>query len=80
MASIRRPKKKDDPLAGDLSDVIGNAQWRKVRFIFVPKDKTLTLRMPAVMVESAKKLAKRKGVKYQALMREAIADYLVKEG
>jgi predicted DNA binding CopG/RHH family protein len=80
MAQIRNPKKSEDPLAGDLSELLRSAGWKKTRFIFAPKDTTVTLRLPASLVNGAKKVAKRKGVKYQAMMREAIADFLVKEG
>lgn len=75
---IKNPGKKDDPLDGDLSGLIGKAQWRKVRFILAPKDTTVTLRMSKNMVDTAKKVAKKKGVKYHRLMRDAIASYLVK--
>lgn len=73
-------KKADDPLAGDMSDFITAAKLRKVHFTFSPKDTTVTLRLPATLVDSAKKVAKRKGVKYQAMLREAIADFVVREG
>lgn len=75
---IKNPSKENDPLAGDLSDLIGKAKWRKVRFILAPKDRTVTLRMSKNMVDTAKKVAKKQGVKYHRLMRDAIANYLVK--
>lgn len=75
---IKNPPKKDDPLAGDLSDFIGKAKWRKLRLVFTPKDTKVTLRLTKGMVDTAKKVAKKKGIKYQRLMRDAIADYLTK--
>lgn len=80
MPQIRNPKRSEDPLAGDLSDFVANAKWQKVHFTFAPKDTTVTLRLPATLVDSAKKVAKRKGVKYQSMLREAIADFVVREG
>lgn len=82
MSQIRNPPRKDDPLAGDLSDFIAanRHKFKRLKFVFAPKDTTVTIRMPEAMVESAKKVAKRKGVKYQALLRDAIAGFLVKEG
>lgn len=68
----------DDPLAGDLSDLIGKLKWRKMSVVFAPKDTTVTIRMPKDMVELAKKTAKKKGVKYHRLMRDAIVSYLLK--
>lgn len=80
MGSIRNPKRSEDPLAGDLSSLVAKASWRKVHFVLEPKDSTVTLRLPASLVSSAKKVAKRKGLKYQTMLREAIADFVVKEG
>lgn len=74
---IKNPPKDQDPLAGDLSEFIGKAKWRKVRFVLAPKDTTVTLRMSKDMVETAKRVAKKRGVKYHRLMRDAIAHYLV---
>lgn len=75
---IKNPPKDQDPLAGDLSEIIGKAKWKKVRFVLAPKDTTVTLRMSKDMVETAKKLAKKRGVKYHRLMRDAIANFLIK--
>jgi predicted DNA binding CopG/RHH family protein len=69
-----------DPLAGDLSGVLGTLQFKKARFSVAAKDTTITLRMPASLVDSAKALAKHKGVKYQHMMRDAIVDFVVHEG
>jgi predicted DNA binding CopG/RHH family protein len=77
---IRNPPKKDDPLAGDLSDLLGKAKFRRLRLTFLPKDVMISLRLPQGLLDDAKKLAKRKGMKYQALVREALADYVVREG
>lgn len=73
-------RKDDGPLAQDRSADIAKMELPKMRLGLPPKDSALALRMPAVMVENAKKLAKRKGAKDQARMREAIADFPVKEG
>lgn len=75
---IKNPPKDQDPLAGDLSELIGKAQWRKVRFVLAPKDTTVTIRMSKGMLDTAKKVAKKRGIKYHRLMRDAIANYLVK--
>ena len=75
---IKNPSKKNDPLARDLSDLIGKGNWRKVRFIMSPKDTTITIRVPQSLVDTAKKVAKKKGVKYHSMMRDALADYLAK--
>jgi predicted DNA binding CopG/RHH family protein len=69
-----------DPLDGDLSEVISQAQFKKTLLTYAPKDSTVTLRVPQALVDKAKAVAKKKGVKYQRLMRDALADFLVREG
>jgi predicted DNA binding CopG/RHH family protein len=77
---IKNPPKKDDPLAKDLSDVLANAKLKRLKLTFAPKDTMISLRLPEALVTSTKAIAKRKGVKYQALMRQAIANFVVGEG
>jgi predicted DNA binding CopG/RHH family protein len=67
-----------DPLDHDLSDFIGKAKWHKVQFVLMPKDTTVTLRMPRAMLDKAKQVAEKKGIKYQKMLREVIADFLSK--
>ena len=74
----KKLEKIDDPLAEDWSGYIGTLKFRKASFIFAPKNTTVTLRVPEALLAVAKRVAKRKGIKYQRIMREAIIDYLVK--
>jgi predicted DNA binding CopG/RHH family protein len=71
-------KVTDDPLAEDLSGYLGKLKWTKTKFAFAPKDSTVTLRIPRGLVDMAKKVAKKKGIKYHKMMRDAIVDYVVK--
>ena len=81
---MKKPKAKrsmsddDDPLAGDLSGYLSTLKWQKAKFIFAPKDTTVTIRVPKSLVETAKKVAKKKGIKYHRLMRDAIVSYVMK--
>jgi predicted DNA binding CopG/RHH family protein len=50
----------------DLSDM------RPVRFEFKPKSKSVTMRMPESLFEAITEKAKREGVPYQRLIREAV--------
>jgi len=72
----------DDPLEGDMSYIFDDpSKWKKFNelFQFVPKDKTITLRMSSDLLERYKKLAKAKDTKYQKLIREALIEYLLKK-
>jgi predicted DNA binding CopG/RHH family protein len=82
MSQIKNPPRKDDPLAGDLSEFLAanRHKMRRLKLTFAPKNTMISLRLPQDLIDDAKALAKRKHVKYQALMREAIADFIVREG
>jgi predicted DNA binding CopG/RHH family protein len=78
MKKAKATELDDDPLAGDLSEYLGTLKWRRVRFVLAPKNSTVTLRIPSSLLELAKKVAKKKGIKYHRMMRDAIVDYVVK--
>jgi predicted DNA binding CopG/RHH family protein len=69
---------EDDPLAEDLTGYLSTLKWRKSHFKFAPKDATMTIRMSKSLVDMVKKVAKKKGVKYNRMVRDVIADYVVK--
>jgi predicted DNA binding CopG/RHH family protein len=75
---VKAPVDEDDPLDRDMSDFVSKAKWRRVRFVFAPKDSTVTIRIPRTVVDLAKQVAKKKGIKYHKMMRDAIVDYVVK--
>jgi len=78
--SLKR-KTESDPLDRDMSFVFEDPKkWKNFSdlFQFVPKDKTITLRMSTDLLNRYKKLAKDKDTKYQKLIREALIEYLVK--
>lgn len=59
----------------DLSDFLAKAKPLPYRLHFVPKDATMTIRLPQSVIDGAKKVAKKRKVKYQSLLREAIVDF-----
>jgi predicted DNA binding CopG/RHH family protein len=85
MKKKKIPSKKrraEDPLDRDMSFIFNDpTKWKKFSelFQFVPKDKTITLRMSADLLNRYKKLAKERATKYQKLIREALIEYLVKK-
>ena len=56
----------------DLSDYIDAENLLPVHFEFERKSKTLTMRLPASLLEAVKARAARKGIPYQRLIRQAI--------
>lgn len=79
--SKKKKVDSNDPLERDMSFVFDDpTKWKKFSdlFQFVPKNKTITLRMSADLLDRYKKLAKEKDIKYQKLIREALIEYLVR--
>jgi predicted DNA binding CopG/RHH family protein len=68
----------DDPLAEDLTGYLSTLKWRKTHFILEPNDTTVTIRVPKNLVTVAKRVAKKRGIKYHRMMRDAIVDCVVK--
>ena len=56
-------------------------KWKQFSelFQFAPKDKTITLRMSADLLNRYKELADKMDTKYQKLIREALLEYLLKK-
>lgn len=78
----KRKTERKDPLDRDMSFVFNEPEkWKQFSelFQFAPKDKTITLRMSADLLNRYKKLAKERDTKYQKLIREALLEYLLKK-
>lgn len=81
--SKRLPKMKTDraakaALKRDLSDYISPENFKLTSFEFSPKDKSITLRVSNKLLDAVQSAAKRRGVNYQKLIREAIEQFLKK--
>jgi predicted DNA binding CopG/RHH family protein len=81
--SKRLPKLKTDraakaALKKDLSDYISPENFKLTSFEFAPKDKSITLRVSNKLLDAVQSAAKRRGVNYQKLIREAIEQFLKK--
>lgn len=71
-----------DPVERDLSFVFeAPEKWMKVSEVLrnLPKNKTITLRLSSDLLDQYKELAKKKDIKYQKLIREALIEYLAKK-
>ena len=76
MKPSRKPSRpsKAAPLSGDLSKLLREGRWRRIRFELAPKDKTVTIRMSADLLEAVKRKAARSGLDYQKFIRLALED------
>ena len=59
-----------------LSDYISPDNFKLSTFEFAPKDKSITLRVSSKLLDVVQSTAKRRGVNYQKLIREAIEQFL----
>ena len=76
--SKKNSKRERDPLAGDLSKFIAEGNWKKVRFEFKPKNKTITLRISEELLNSIKERAEHEGLDYQKWIRNSLEESLNK--
>ena len=81
--SKRLPKMKSDRAAKqmlkkDLSEYISPENFKLTSFEFAPKKKSITLRVSNELLDAVQSAAKKRGVNYQKLIREAIAQFLKK--
>ena len=77
------PKFKNDKavenfMSKNVSDYLTQKNFSHVSFEFAPKDKPVTMRMPGGLLDTVKKAAKKQGVNYQRLMRQAIEHYVTR--
>lgn len=81
--SKRLPKMKSDRAAKallkkDLSEYISLENFKLTSFEFAPKNKSITLRVSNKLLDAVQTAAKRRGINYQKLIREAIEQFLKK--
>ncbi len=70
----------EDPLAGDLSDLMENADWQIAKFeLTKPKTETITLRVSKELLRKIKDEAKKMGLDYSKFMRILVENYLRKK-
>jgi predicted DNA binding CopG/RHH family protein len=73
---FKTDKEAEEFLEQDLSDYIHPENFTRVTFEFAPKDKSVTLRLSSKLLQAVKGTARKRGIQYQRLIREAIEAYL----
>ena len=67
----------NDPLAGDLSEMMIGADWQVAKFeLTKPKTETVTLRMSKDLLRGIKEEAKKLGLDYQKFMRIMMENHI----
>lgn len=70
--NFRSDKKAEKFLEQDLSDYLSKDNFHPVSFEFLPKDEKVNLRLSGMLLESIKKLAKKRSMPYQKLIRQIL--------
>jgi predicted DNA binding CopG/RHH family protein len=69
--AFKTDKEAEEFLEQDLSD-LDFAQFKPMRFEFMPKEKSLNLRISEDLLNAVRKNAKREGIPYQRYIRQAL--------
>ena len=67
--SNKKINKQKDYLDQDLTSLIENSSWKKVKFELLPKNKLISLRISEELLKQLKKKAKENHIDYQKLIR-----------
>lgn len=59
-------------LQRDLSDYLHADNFAPFRYEFLPKDKSINLRLPVNLLDAVRARAKRQGIPYQRYIRQAL--------
>jgi predicted DNA binding CopG/RHH family protein len=65
-------------LGKDLSAYLSPENFKLTSFEFAPKNKSITLRVSNELLGAVQTAAKKRGINYQKLIREAIEQFLKK--
>ena len=76
LKKIKTDKQAEDLLKKDLSSYIHSKNFKPMRFELKPKNQTVTLRVSKELLKALKIKAKKQGIHYQKLMRQALETVL----
>lgn len=77
----RLPRMKSDAeakrfLQQDLTDYLTPGNFALTSFEFAPKNKSITIRVSNELLHAVQTVAKKRGIDYQKLIRQAIEQFL----
>ena len=76
LKKIKTDKAAQNLLKQDLSSYIHHGNFQPMRFELKPKKQTVTLRISEELLKGLKLKAKKQGIHYQKLMRQALENFL----
>lgn len=75
--SLKETNYFDDPLAGDLSGLMEEADWQVANFeLTKPKTETITMRVSKELLKAIKSEAKKRGLDYTKYMRILMENHI----
>ena len=76
LKKIKTNKEVEKLLSQDLSPYIHPENFKPMQFELKPKNQTVTIRMSAELLKALKNKAKKQGIHYQKLIRQALEKVL----
>lgn len=79
MKNLKKKLNKEfisDPLEFDMSSILENGTWKKVKFELLPKDKSISLRLSEDLLKKIKTKAKSHNLDYQKFIRLVLEQVL----
>jgi len=76
LKKLKTDKSAENLLKQDLSSYIHSKNFHSTKFELNPKNQTITIRISEGLLKALKSKAKRQGIHYQKLMRQALEKYL----
>lgn len=74
---LKSDKEAEEFLEKDLTDYMDLKSFQRVSFEFQPKTKKVNIRFPEKLLDAVRKEAKKQGIPYQKLIRQAVEHSLV---
>lgn len=74
LPKIRTDAKAESLLKKDIGEFLNKKNFKRVSFEFEPKTKSISLRLSESLLKALKQEAKKRGINYQKLIREAVEE------
>lgn len=76
LKKLKTDRSAENLLKQDLSYYIHSKNFHSTQFELNPKNQTITIRVSEGLLKALKNKAKKQGIHYQKLMRQALEKYL----
>lgn len=72
LPKMKNDRQTEDLLSEDLADYLHRDNFKRVSFEFAPKDKSITIRISAELLETVQRVSEAHNMGYQKYIREVL--------